>query len=107
MKFTLVLLHSLFLAGNCLIAVSEEILGQSDLIKSCAEPEFKMVWGLFIRRKVQQNVVLFPSVRSAPFPNQNEVSGRGCKHGRIILAEKTPFMGRFHSLTITAGILLV
>lgn len=71
MKFALDLLHNLFLAGNCLIALFEEMVGQSDPIKMCVEPEFKMVWGLFIRRMVQQNLVLLPAVRSAPFPNQN------------------------------------
>lgn len=64
MKFTLFLLHNLFLAGNCLIAVFEETVRQYDLIKSCVESEFKMVWGLFIRRKVQQNLFLLPSVIS-------------------------------------------
>lgn len=69
MKFTLLLLHNLFLADNSLIAALVELVGQSDPIKPYAEPEFKEVWGLFVRRKVQPNLVLLLSVRSAPFPN--------------------------------------
>lgn len=82
-----------------LSAVFEEIVGEPDLIK-CVETDFKMVWSLFVRRKVQQNLVLLSSDRSAPFTNQNEASGRGCTHGRTITAEETPFMGRFCLLTI-------
>lgn len=94
MKFTLHLLRNLFLAGNCLIAVFEEIVGEPELIK-CVETEFKMVWSLFIRRKVQQNLVLLSSDRSTPFSNQNEASGRGCTHGRTIVAEQTPSWENF------------
>lgn len=53
MKFTLLLLHSLFLADNCLIAALE-IVGQADPIKSCAEPEFKEVWGLLSEERFSQ-----------------------------------------------------
>lgn len=53
MKFTLLLLHNLFLADNCLIAVLE-IVGQADPIEACVEPEFKEVWGLLSEEKFSQ-----------------------------------------------------
>lgn len=53
MKFTLLLLHDLFLADNCQIAVLE-IVGQADPIEACVEPEFKEVWGLLSEERFSQ-----------------------------------------------------
>lgn len=54
MKFTLLLLHNLFLADNSLIAVLEEIVGQADPIRSYVEPGFKEVWGLLSEERFSQ-----------------------------------------------------